>query len=184
MVKVHINTRPDPQYLPLFITPASPPMKVTGHPVPESIPFEKQGDHHTLRPPPNMSPALEPNGLGNTTRDNQHELPAALRVGQDIPNHWTSNASTSLQVAPSDLTPRSSSESQRSATFTPQAQHSTTTAYQMTNNPYHRMNTREPDLSLPAPVRAGNSTAVWADEPNNVSGGPYGFHNQCESHRE
>ncbi|KAI4130697.1 MAG: hypothetical protein LQ338_001598 [Usnochroma carphineum] len=120
-----------------------------------------------------MSAAVGPSGLRNRDHDVRKELPPVLKVGHEDLNPWTSDTSTSLQVAPSELTPRSSFESQRSGAFASQAQASSTSACQNSTNPYCRPRIPNHD-SLPLqPTIYKNNTAEWADESGKVPGGPH-----------
>ncbi|KAL9015905.1 MAG: hypothetical protein Q9185_006720 [Variospora sp. 1 TL-2023] len=111
-----------------------------------------------------MPPADMRSGPGGSRPDVKNELPSALRVGVDDSNQRTRNAHTSSRAAPSDLTPRSSSESLKSVTGALQVQESSTTPSHKETNPYHRTKASQLDSLQSTSSKAEETTAVWADE--------------------
>ncbi|KAL8709817.1 MAG: hypothetical protein Q9220_005433 [cf. Caloplaca sp. 1 TL-2023] len=140
MVRVPIQRKS----LPYPITPTSP-----------SAPRREQDSA------PSMSGVIEPSTAEQST---YHNMPPALRVGQKSPKVQP-DRKTPL---PSDLTPRSSSESQRYEAIV-----------HPSNNPYHPANYT--DTLDPRSTRADNGTAMWANEPSRTAPQrPYVNENQVE----
>lgn len=126
-------------------------------------------------PPPNMPTAVGPGAQETATRGPENGIPSPLRAGHDN-SYRTSDVVTSRTEGPADLTPRSSSDSQRSAS---RVRDTITDSDQVPTNPYYRMKS-----SQMAPLKDGNSTGAWADERANVPEGTYGFNGLCECSSE
>ncbi|KAL9604213.1 MAG: hypothetical protein Q9219_000611 [cf. Caloplaca sp. 3 TL-2023] len=88
------------------------------------------------------------------------ELPPALRVGQSSSERWANDVPAPYRTS-SELTPRSSSESQRSRV----TQDFSTNPQPQPTNPYLRNKNAIHHSSQPVPNGNENSTAVWANEP-------------------
>lgn len=159
MVRIPTNNRHSPQSLPYPITPTSPSNIVFGHEE-----FEQRIGNSSLGSVSDMSATVGPHGLEYTPGDPETGLPPALRAGHDDPNLWTTGVTPPPRIVPSDLTPRSSSESQRSTAFAPQGQASATGSYQKSTNPYYRKKNSDLGASISAPTKDLNSAAAWADE--------------------
>ena len=106
------------------------------------------------------------------------ELPPALQVGQHNSSHLPNDIPPSHATIPSDLTPRSSSESQRYQDFAPSTSMAPTS---QSNNPYLWPKHGDLDNSLSALSKDESSTGVWADDSVKVLGSPYDFHSQRRS---
>ncbi|KAL8948583.1 MAG: hypothetical protein Q9222_005234 [Ikaeria aurantiellina] len=150
MVRVPIQPQ---QSLPYPVTPTSP---IT------NSRREQDSAQYQQASASSMSDAIGTMPLEPLDRHERDNMPAALRVGQASPKPQPD------RITPSDLTPRSSSESQRYEAFV-----------QPSNNPYHPANYT--DTSETQSTKADNSTAVWANEPSRVAPGrPYLDKNQVQ----
>ncbi|KAL8815405.1 MAG: hypothetical protein Q9223_005450 [Gallowayella weberi] len=146
MVRKATNPQSASQTLPLSFSPTSPPAT-------------SSRDRTTV--PQSISPkVLEP------VQGAQYQLPQALRVRQGSVRERAEDRLFRPQIAPFELTPRSSSESLRSGGFVPPDYGSSARQKSQSNNPYHRMK----DAGVGGtPMRDESSTAVWANQP---LGGP------------
>ncbi|KAL8676897.1 MAG: hypothetical protein Q9186_006627 [Xanthomendoza sp. 1 TL-2023] len=142
MVRKATNARPTSQALPHPFTLTSPSTTFTQDRTAASN---------------DTSPKAMGSGQGS-----QNELPRALRVGQGPFTEQANDRPTRHQIAPFDLTPRSSSESQRSGVCMTPDYGSSTIQKSQSNNPYLRM--KDPAVGS-TPMRDESSTAVWADQP-------------------
>ncbi|KAL8806879.1 MAG: hypothetical protein Q9182_001008 [Xanthomendoza sp. 2 TL-2023] len=90
------------------------------------------------------------------------QLPHALRVEQGSVTERAEDRPFGPEIAPFELTPRSSSESQRSGGLVTPDYGSSAIQKSQSNNPYHRMK----DAGVGGtPMRDESSTAVWANQP-------------------
>ncbi|KAL8763990.1 MAG: hypothetical protein Q9194_007206 [Teloschistes cf. exilis] len=143
MVKIPINS-PSSQSLPYPVSPTSP-----------HTTFARQ--EHTQRSPTfrtgsisSMSDAVDSRSL--TGHHAQDRLPQALQPGHPA-------------IAESDLTPRSSSDSQRSQTFAPPANVLLNNQSTQSNNPYLRMQRAQPNPPFIPQAHDETSAAAWATAP-------------------
>lgn len=135
MVKVPINVRHNPNSLPYPVTPTS-------------MAPERDSRASAVEVPNHP--------------DSKHHIPAALQIGQSSANAWANDGQTSPEVKASDLTPRSSIESQRSHN----------NPYLQSSNPYFRTKHDNSDTSPLAATGNQNSTAVWADQSEKIPTNP------------
>ncbi|KAL8712362.1 MAG: hypothetical protein Q9225_006963 [Loekoesia sp. 1 TL-2023] len=176
MVKVPLNARPSLHSLPYPVTPTSP-SSSSPNPTVRAEGSEPSVTTLKLGQGSSMSAVARAEHPGTSSSAGRNDLPPALQVGQDSSSHWANEAPASLDVASSNLTPRSSSDSQRSQDFTrgssvsPQAQ---------PTNPYLRMKYDNLDASQPALIRNENSAAVWADDSARADMKPYTYHSQTK----
>ncbi|KAL8645837.1 MAG: hypothetical protein Q9210_006489 [Variospora velana] len=173
MVRIPVNTAQIPPYP---VSPTAPPTNPTGRiGSPSDEPAQWAQRNRSVNPinTPNMPAADIRSGPGGSRPDVKNELPSALRVGVDDSNQRTRNAQTLSKAAPSDLTPRSSSESLKSVTGALQVQESSTNPE---TNPYHRTKASNLDPLQSTSSKAEKTTAVWANESEGTSVPQYHSH--------
>ncbi|KAL8932575.1 MAG: hypothetical protein Q9216_006777 [Gyalolechia sp. 2 TL-2023] len=164
MVKVPVNARHSPGSVPYPVTPTSPSASSqtstlrTWELEPPTKTMESQWGS-------SVTAAARSGHRGDIKGDNKHDLPAALQVGQSSAGAWADDGRTSLGVPPSDLTPRSSSESQRSQDLT---YGSPNVSHLQSTNPYLRSKHDNLDNSQQAVAEHQSGTAVWADRSEKV----------------
>ncbi|KAL8931842.1 MAG: hypothetical protein Q9211_006698, partial [Gyalolechia sp. 1 TL-2023] len=168
MVKVPVNPRHSPNSLPYPVTPTSP-SSSSQNPVPRTK--ESALSKETMEPErgSSVSAVSVPNHGGEVRGNNGHELPTALQVGQSSADAWANDGRTSLGFIPSNLTPRSSSESQRSQDIT---YGSPNAPYLKSTNPFLR--TKHDNLHTSQLAATGIQSGVtgWADQPEKVPVNP------------
>lgn len=177
MVKVPVNTRHSPNSLPYPVTPTSP-LSSSQNTVLRTRGSEPSKETMEPERGSSVSAVSVPDHRGDTRGDNRRELPTALQVGQSSADAWANDGRRSLGVPPSDLTPRSSSESQRSQDCiygSPKVPHLPST------NPYLRTKHDSLDTSRLAATGNQSSTAVWADQSEKLPGNPSSDRDQCRS---
>ncbi|KAL8837681.1 MAG: hypothetical protein Q9170_002442 [Blastenia crenularia] len=106
--------------------------------------------------------------------DAKDDLPSALQVGQDSTKQWAHDIPDSLKAAPSDLTPRSSIDSQRSHDLT---YSSVPDPHLQSTNPFNRMGHADSNAQKPIAIKSDGSTAIWADQSPGAPTDPFGQQN-------
>ncbi|KAL8847534.1 MAG: hypothetical protein Q9221_007434 [Calogaya cf. arnoldii] len=161
MVRKPISNRPASQTLPYPLSPTSPSTISLADCQPhDSEPNTQRQTSSTAVPS-----ELDIRAMAQINHVGQNELPPALRVGHGPLE----------PQAPTQLTPKSSSESFRQGQLSNVAPAESVARHSKSNNPYVRMRTSS---SKGEPVDDVNSAAVWADE----SADPHSSSLQNQSH--
>ena len=162
------TTRPDPQLPPYPISPTSP--------------SRDSARNHASDTPQDASWKPRP-GFGNTpdmsdtersgqviSHNGQDGLPPALRIGQETSTDHPEEQSDALRIVQSDLTPRSSFDSQRPGTPPQSAIASVDSTQPHPTNPFRRNPSPAPANPTSSPPSEDNTTAAWADPAFGANG--------------
>ncbi|KAL8685997.1 MAG: hypothetical protein Q9218_007416 [Villophora microphyllina] len=166
MVKIPINTQSSSQPLPYPVSPNSPPTTFTRDFTPRSQEDIQSSSAFRAGSVSSMSEAVD--SRPTTGHQDQEGLPRALQVGHGSANNWANEQALPHPIAESELTPRSSSDSQRPRGFAPPAHNAFNLQNSHSNNPYLRMQHTQPNLPGPPQASEENSTDAWAAAPTAV----------------
>ncbi|KAL8964976.1 MAG: hypothetical protein Q9183_004104 [Haloplaca sp. 2 TL-2023] len=170
MVRIPASSiaRPDSQLPPYPITPTSPSRdsaRNLASDTPEGAPWNS-------RPGFGNTP-----GMSDTERSGQvisHKgqdgLSPALRIGQETSTDHPEEQSDALRIVQSDLTPRSSLDSQRPGTPPHPAAASVDSTQPHPTNPFRRNPSPAPANLPSSPPTEDNTTAAWADPAFGANG--------------
>ncbi|KAL8665777.1 MAG: hypothetical protein Q9168_007623 [Polycauliona sp. 1 TL-2023] len=146
------------QTLPYPLSPTSASTTSAGDPQPHEFEPETKRQSSSLVSSTAFPDDVKNRSMAQTNHAGQNQLPQALQVGLRPSKDHSDDRPTASQTAPTQLTPRSSSESVRHGQ-TPKA--ASVASYSQSNNPYVRMRS---DGSQAPPANDVNSAAAWADE--------------------
>ncbi|KAL8779231.1 MAG: hypothetical protein Q9213_007038 [Squamulea squamosa] len=161
MVRKPINYRSTSQALPYPRSPTSPFTTSPANRFPHEVEAESEQQVSSLTYTTATSDDLKIKGMGKANHAGQSDLPQALQVGHAPLKDQMNEIPPASQVAPAELTPKSSSESFGYGTLPLVAPAQSIALNPLSNNPYVRMKS---DHRQGTPANEGNSTAVWADE--------------------
>lgn len=175
MVKKPIGDRSPSQTLPYPLSPTSPSTISLGVPQPHNFDPETQQEvssfpSSTVAPDRSRDKAMAP-----TNHAGQNELPQALRVGRGSLNDQMDNRQAAPKIRPTQLTPRSSSESLRNGALPTAGPTESAASQPQSNNPYARTRSDGPPG---APANDVNSAAVWAEDSAHPSS--FSTQNHCK----